>query len=356
METLSVIVPVYNSKDHLKSCVTSIAKVNAYCRTRIIREIILVDDGSTDGSQELCDRIAQEISDEKCRVLVVHQQNSGVSAARNVGLNAATGSFVFFVDSDDTIEPRVLAELFQAPELTESVDMVVFGLTFDFYSGMRIYRQDIMLPPVEGVMSFDEYSSKIYSLFEGNVISPIWNKLIRRKVIAEAGIGLREEMILYEDLEFSLRVMASCSKVYFFSKPVYHYRLTHDDSKTSGRLKRIAHIPDIVDKIDDALVPFRGCNEMLLSIYLMLAREKIKCTNKAETAIVCNDFKKWIDSKQMVDSLLNNEYASLLYHNRRMILLHRRRISRIRGEIKYNVKLLSLRIKKRMGRIVGAER
>ena len=94
-ELLSIIVPVYNSKKYLTRCVESITN-----QSYLNIEIILIDDGSTDGSAELCD----ELEKRDRRIRVFHQKNSGPGAARNLGLLNATGSYITFVDSDDCVE------------------------------------------------------------------------------------------------------------------------------------------------------------------------------------------------------------------------------------------------------------
>ncbi|MBO4848170.1 MAG: glycosyltransferase family 2 protein [Clostridia bacterium] len=342
MESLSVIIPVYNSKDHLENCVASVIAVNDHCGAMIVSEIILVDDGSSDGSSELCDIIAKTESTDRCKVLVVHQPNKGVSAARNAGLQAAAGTFVLFVDSDDTVEPVKLAELMRTVSEGDPVDMAVFGLSFDYYSGDRIYRRDIALPGIEGTVSFDECSNKLYPLFKDNAISPLWNKLIRRSIIEKTGIRLREDMFLYEDLEFSLRLMAECGKICFCREPIYRYRQAGDEGNAGRRLKRVAHIPEIVDKIEDALVPFGGSDDILLFLHMVLAREKISCASMEETDSVCRDFRSWIDSHRLSERIWDNEYGMLLYN----LKSRRLRIKRIKTRIRHGI---AVAIKKTMG-------
>ena len=96
MKLISVIVPAYNVKSYLKRCTNSIIN-----QTYQDLEIILVDDGSTDGTGILCDQIAQEDS----RIVVIHKENGGLSDARNAGLDICAGDFISFIDSDDYIEP-----------------------------------------------------------------------------------------------------------------------------------------------------------------------------------------------------------------------------------------------------------
>lgn len=106
-ELISVIVPVYNVVPYLSKCVESIC-----FQSYRITEIILVDDGSTDGSGAICDKWARKDS----RIKVIHKENGGLSDARNAGIEAASGSYFMFVDSDDTITPDTVERLYQAAE------------------------------------------------------------------------------------------------------------------------------------------------------------------------------------------------------------------------------------------------
>lgn len=338
MKTLSVIVPVYNCKEYLKDCVSSIISANDSAESMSIHEIILVDDGSTDGTSELCDVLAVAMRSESCVLRVIHQKNRGVSAARNEGLRVATGDFVFFVDSDDMVESDKLSKLMRSIAQDASIDMAVFGLSFDYYSGNRIYRQDTMAPPAEGKKTIDECKAMLYSLFKSNAISPLWNKLIRRSVIQRSKAFLREDMFLYEDLEFSLRILAHCSSVYFCAEPIYHYRQASDEGNAGRRLKRIAHIPELVDRIEDALAPLGGADDVLLSLYLILARERISCASREETDTVCADFKEWIDAHGLLEKIQNSEYGMTLYRRQTAKLLIRRDRTKIRHRVANAVK------------------
>ena len=337
MISLSVVIPVYNCIDYLENCIKALVKVNRFCKAKPVNEIILVDDGSTDGSSALCDQFKRQFS-ENCTIQVIHQENSGVSVARNVGLQVAKGEFVLFVDADDFIDSEKLAQLLQVIAHDKSVDMAVFGMSFDYYSRNKIYRQDVLLPPVEGIKVYNECTGMLVSLFNNNMITPLWNKLIRRSVIEDAGISLREDMFVYEDMEFSLRALAQCKRIHFCADPIYHYRQPQDENNAGRRLKRISHIPEIVDKIEEALLPFDKSDDIILPLYLTLAREKISCTSREETDIVCNDFREWVDTHGFLENIQDNEYGMMLYHQQTAKLLFRRNKSRIRHGIANAVK------------------
>src|SRR5690625_1884386 len=115
---ISIIVPVYNAKSSIQKCITSILE-----QTNKNFELILVNDGSSDNSGEICDNYALKDN----RVVVKHKQNQGVSSARNLGLEIATGEYIMFVDSDDWIENRALEILTKHMAVNDS-DTVIFGL------------------------------------------------------------------------------------------------------------------------------------------------------------------------------------------------------------------------------------
>ena len=269
---------------------------------------------------------------------MIHQENKGVSAARNAGLRALKGDYIFFVDSDDLVDSKRLAELLRILVKDNTLDMIVFGMTFDFYSGDQIYGNRLMLPPVDGVIEYDEYTGLLFDLFKNNMVSSLCNRIIRSTVVKGAGLSLREDMFLYEDFEFVLRVLANCRKVRFSLSPIYHYRIIKGKDNFSNRIKKIEHIDEIVNKIEEALTPFGGSFDILLSLYLILAREKLKCSSRIETNDVSNEFKEWIDLHSRRDSILNDEYAMLLYNKRCTKLLVERRITRIRNKLVATVK------------------
>ena len=122
MEKVSVIIPVYNSEKYLKSCIESIRK-----QTYTDLEIILVDDGSTDKSGKICD----EYMKMDTRIVAIHQENQGVSTARNNGLKAATGKYVRFIDSDDYIGADNIKNMVSAI-IENGSDLAVQNLTFSY--------------------------------------------------------------------------------------------------------------------------------------------------------------------------------------------------------------------------------
>lgn len=320
MTKYSVIIPAYNCAKTIENTVDSILASGLKDF-----EIVIVDDGSTDGTSKICDEMVQQHE----RIRCVHQENAGVSAARNRGIREADGEYIWFFDADDSVGEGALKGIENVIS-DNNPDMLIFGVSFDYYHNGVIYRRDELLPPVEGDESIDECKRMLYELFDNNCLSAVWNKIIRRSIVENNELMLREDMFLYEDLEFSLRVLARCNNVYFCREAIYRYRQSEDEGSAGRRLKKIPHIPELLIKISEALADAQDKNKILLSLYLTLARERISVSTKEEISIVCSDFKEWIDENELYSKIEQNEYVMLIYNSQVTRLMARREYSKLR--------------------------
>ena len=342
MIQFSFLIPVYNCGQSLRSCVESVLGI-AECNRTIPMEIVLIDDGSTDGSGELCDQIAAA-PQSKGLVRVFHQENQGVSAARNRGIDLAQGEYIIFIDSDDTIDSGRMSEILEQVAGRPDIDMAVYGISFDYYLEGKCFRRDEMLPPFSGVVAREEWMGSVQRLFETNVLSALWNKVIRKSILKEHDLNLREDMIIFEDLEISLRMMAFCDKILFCPEPVYHYvHIGHEDN-AGRRLKRIAHIPQILDSIETGLKELsRGDGEqrgdILLQLYQNLASEKIKVSSGLEIKMICSDFHQWIDDHGYLPQLDPGSYLRKVYDGKARSLFWKSRVTKVRHRLANWVKL-----------------
>ena len=157
MTKLSIIVPVYNVAPYLRKCVDSLLTQDFEDY-----EVILVDDGSTDGSGKICDELSETINDERLAIRVIHQENAGLSAARNAGLKVAKGEYVCFVDSDDYWEENVLGELMAQVE-RDKLDVLRFRLQY-----VRIKNEGVKELRSEGVGVYEVYNPYKSDPFKGN--------------------------------------------------------------------------------------------------------------------------------------------------------------------------------------------
>ena len=219
---LSVIVPVYNVSKFIKPCLNSIL-----FQTYSDFEVLLVDDGSTDDSGEICDEYAER----DIRIKVFHKKNGGVSSARNFGLNHAKGEFVCFVDADDIIPRDCLKNL--TTNLLENVDMVFGGIqkfseesdcieristeskTFLDKSGCL----DLFLPPVNSESDWHRY---------------LYNRIYRRTIIEKNNIRFNTRIHYKEDGLFVVQYICSCRQGFIYiPEIVYYYRQNNQGAMLS---------------------------------------------------------------------------------------------------------------------------
>ena len=165
---ISIIVPVYNAEAFLKKCVESIQE-----QTFAEWELLLVDDGSTDGSGELCDELAATDT----RIRVFHKQNGGVSSARNAGIEAAQGDGLMFVDADDSLSPELCSIL--AAHSAEA-EIVISGYCDCSPAG----EQDV-IPQVEGVLDKAGLEACFEDLYTRNMLNAPWAKLYSREMVGD---------------------------------------------------------------------------------------------------------------------------------------------------------------------------
>lgn len=334
MRKVSFIIPVYNCERFLLKCIDGIKNISA-----VNYEIILVDDGSEDRSGEICDRLSSE--DE--RIFCIHQENQGVSAARNNGLKAATGDYICFFDADDEIEAEKLDKIFGKLKRTGNIDMVIFGLSFDYYFNGRLYYRNELVPPLTGAADDDVWVGRLYDLYTANALNPIWNKVLRREFLIEHKLYFREDMFLYEDLEYSIRCMKYCGQILFEQGIIYHYRQSEDEGNSGRRLARIEHLYSLVDKIENALDDMartKGIDKradefrnILVSLYLVLAREKIDISDAKQIRIICDDFSDWHQKHGGDFDLKDRKYVRLLFQKRVRRLILKREYVKLRHKV-----------------------
>lgn len=209
---VSVIVPVYNVEKHLKTCLDSVIN-----QTYKNLEIILIDDGSTDNSSEICDEYAR--NDE--RIVVIHKENKGVSSARNKGIEIATGDFIGFVDSDDYIEPDMYEKLVSMIT-SDDIDIATSGYYKDF-SDRKVPMKNEGEVPIYPVCVKDFLKYVYIRDKYQNVAGYIVTKLFRASVIKENDILFDENMVMTEDILFFSQILMLSKKIVYTEKHLYHY-------------------------------------------------------------------------------------------------------------------------------------
>ena len=207
MPKISVIVPVYKVEKYLRECVDSIL-----AQTFRDFELILVDDGSPDNCGAICDEYAAKDS----RVRCVHQENQGLSGARNSGIDVAQGEFITFVDSDDRIDARYLEILMSAME--DGADVAICR--------HREFPDDQVPEPWQGTLSRQSFDAvdALVKLYDGSPLVPVnaWGKLLRKKLIGESRFPVGR---LHEDQAFTPYVLYRAGKIASCDAVLYHYRV-----------------------------------------------------------------------------------------------------------------------------------
>lgn len=206
MERISVIVPVYQVADYLEKCVNSIRQ-----QTYENLEILLVDDGSSDGSAKLCDKLAEE----DARIVVIHKENEGVSAARNMGIARATGEYICFCDADDYVEKDMYEYLLRLIN-SHAADIAVCSGWYEYgpdnSRAFEAAEGEMVLSGTEALM---ELHRRRY------LRAYIWNKIFRRECLDTAVFS--EKLAFAEDYDMFCRTLQRVRKLAYGPGMKYHY-------------------------------------------------------------------------------------------------------------------------------------
>lgn len=273
-DLVSVIIPVYNTAPYLKRCVQSVLQQNW---TNF--ELILVDDGSTDGSGAICDAYARTDS----RIRVFHKPNGGVSSARNTGLQNMKGTYFLFLDSDDSFEPQTLHSCME--EAAGGADAVIFGWQ-ELVDGRPVnsgsYHSGIRANPVDMVREIlaDRHT------YGGGYPNKLWR---RAAFEANGALPLFSENLFYvEDMEWVIRMLLRAKLVKVAEPIFYNYHLRDDSSSRSEAMseKRLIGYHDTLARIVEDLAEHSDLQRWFSGIrYTELINSIIDAKCKKQTAV-----------------------------------------------------------------------
>lgn len=228
MPEISVIVPVYKAEQYLERCVKSILE-----QTYQSFELILVDDGSPDGSPILCDKWAEKDS----RVHVIHKKNGGASSARNAGLKIAKGNWIAFADSDDWLDRNALKTLYDLAN-QYNVPMAI--------GGMRVVQKytdaSIVMKQEAKVLSNADLMSRFFRLNGEPDTHRVWGIIVQRNILD--GYTFIEGK-MNEDVETCYYLARKCEGAVYTSKPVYFYFKNVEGVTNSGFSKKKLDLLDV---------------------------------------------------------------------------------------------------------------
>ena len=227
--TISIIVPIYNSSEYLRSCISSILS-----QSFTNFELILVNDGSTDDSKKIC--LAFAVKDQ--RILVVDKGNGGVSSARNAGIKVSSGKYLMFIDSDDTISPYMCEKLLKGIEQSKS-SLAICGYCFI----NEIYRSHTdILPNIKSFIDTKSFKESYINLFQNRIYLSVWGKLFLSDLIRSKNIFFDDSISLGEDFLFLHTYFKYMDKfsISVINEPLYNYYVHPGSLSKSNSISRIS--------------------------------------------------------------------------------------------------------------------
>lgn len=211
---LSLIIPIYNASTYLAFSLESLLS-----QPFQDFELILVDDGSTDASPSICDEYAAK--DERIRVL--HEPHSGVANSRQVGLEAAKGMYILYVDADDQVDPCMIADMYQVA-VDQEADMVLCDYRELTHEG-EVYRKQEPTA-LDGVAVLED-------ILDGKLYGALWNKMMRREWLLQTKAAFPQWLTMREDLVFLSQCLPYASKIAYLPKAYYGYERRNASALTS---------------------------------------------------------------------------------------------------------------------------
>jgi len=244
---VSIIIPVYNAKKHLRACLDSVIS-----QTYTYLEIIIVNDGSTDGSQTLCEEYATADK----RIKLIHKDNEGVSKARNMGLDIATGKYINFIDADDTVEPQMIESLLKSIQGSQ--------IALCYYNdmkpnGTKILHQEPLPGKTHDYQSIREYlipdlvgtASKTPQC--ALVMGSLCRCLFERKLIEQTPKIRLFNVKLAEDLLFLIEFLSRCQSASIVPVALYNYRENTNSATRSYMNNAYETVTSMLQKLEEIL-------------------------------------------------------------------------------------------------------
>ncbi len=212
--SISIICPIYNAEHYLSSCIESIIS-----QTYQNFELILINDGSKDGSGKICDNYSQK----DYRIKVIHKSNEGVSIARNIGLQLSKGEFIIFIDADDAFTSPYALEIIIKAEKYNHSDIIQYQETSKLPKNKNINIQSV---------KFETTTIDNFSLHHN--YNTVWGFLFKSNIIKENKLSFTQGIKYGEDQEFISIYLLYCSQITIIKEKLYFYRITQGSAMGKG--------------------------------------------------------------------------------------------------------------------------
>lgn len=291
MSKVSVIIPVYNVENFLKQCLDSVAN-----QTLQDFQVIVVDDGSTDGSGKICDDYAALDS----RFIVIHKINGGLASARLAGAEKATGDYIINVDGDDYLEKDMLKSLYDAA-ITNDCDVAVCTFNRILPDG-SIQKAGYKL---SGVYDRQRIKKELVPFIvpgtDAEIFSPnVWTKLIRRELYLKNLTYYDKNLSMSEDVVITVANLINAQSLVYVDKPLYNYRITEGQMTAKYRAEYYDSEKTAEEKvIGAAAAAGYDVSQQIKRRYVNFAFWQIKTAflNLKDKAEIKRVIKKWSDNK-----------------------------------------------------------
>lgn len=253
---VTIIVPIYNAIKYLSECIESLLKQDY----RDV-EILLVNDGSTDGSKEICAKYA-EIDH---RIRYIEKENGGVSSARNLGIDYARGKYITFVDADDYLDEGIIGLAVKVMNDTNA-DIVGWN-TYVIEKSQTIKCREIQFHQDDfcylQAALISNYNDKFYC---GDYIRAVWGKLLKKSVICDNSIFFREDLYIGEDAVFLMEYISHVDNIFLINEFGYYYRLVENSAVRrykSDLYQQSAKQIELMEKLIDKNKAFESSQDAL---------------------------------------------------------------------------------------------
>lgn len=303
MELLSIIIPVYNSENYLRSCINSVLD-----QTYKKLEVILIDDGSEDSSSALCDQMAEL----DCRIKTVHTKNMGCSSARNIGLELARGKYVAFVDSDDVVDKSMYEILINNLESTSSD---VSACAYTNKKNTILTSSNIVSSTKKEPLIIITRKKEIFDNIVGSnnsIEGFLWNKVWKKSLIGNERFNIN--LSFCEDCLFTWNVMKKANKVCYCNLPMYHYLMHEESSVHNLSVTQLLGALDVFQYMlsDKEVLTNRGIDNIStqllfwdISLFNSLIQEKkLDINNYREVRNVAVTYKQYLNKIHLPNRLV----------------------------------------------------
>lgn len=225
---ISIVVPVYNSEKTIKKCLNSIIN-----QTFLDMDILIIDDGSTDGSAAICDEYVHK----DCRIKVIHKGNGGVSSARNVGIDECQTRYIMFVDSDDFLDETICEKLYKLI-ISHNTGMACCGFVREFHKDDAFVTSVEILPGSKGIFSLEDLRQQFGYLYEKTLASTPCCKIYDMDVINSFNLKFTTDIYLGEDMLFNLQYLRHSYTIVFLNEALYHYINNSDNNSLTHKFEK----------------------------------------------------------------------------------------------------------------------